>query len=396
MSQLTVLFVHQSSEMYGSDKVLLYLVLGLSKFGIKPIVLLPSDGPLLIALQDEGIETHIVPVTKLDRATLSVNGLLALPFALLKSVRAIDRVLSHRRIDVVYSNTLAVLSSAVWSRINRVPHLWHVHELLMSPSVVRRGFPWLLRMLADKVVCNSKMTKEWVLNEQPLLECRTVMIWNGLGPRPASKPDIVKNIRANLSISENQLLVVLVGRINRWKGQALLIEAATILWNRGYCDVHYLIVGGAPKGMEHLLEHLLHKISASAVSSNIHVMPFTDDIWSIWDSCNIAVVPSIEPEPFGMVAIEAMASKVPVVAAAHGGLLDIVDHGNTGFLFKPGNSDLLADEIEKLLVSESLRVSLGLAGLNRQLDMFSLDVQVTQVANVIIEMAGVKNEYTSS
>src|SRR5450830_530579 len=121
MTLKTVLFVHQSAEMYGSDKVLLYLVLDLEPKGFHPIVLLPGEGPLSIALRAGGIETHIVPVTKLDRGTLSIRGLLGLPVSLLKSMREINRVLKGRHIDLVYSNTLAVLGSAIWAKFKKIP-----------------------------------------------------------------------------------------------------------------------------------------------------------------------------------------------------------------------------------------------------------------------------------
>ena len=165
-----ILFVHQSAEMYGSDKVLLYLVSGLLPLGFHPIVLLPEDGPLLAALQKAGVETHIVPVTKLDRKTLSFGGLLGLPWSLLRSVRSISRLIKDRPISLVYSNTLAVLGASVWAKLRGIPHIWHVHEILMSPKVVRHGFPLVLRLLADKIICNSTMTKAWVVGEQPKLE----------------------------------------------------------------------------------------------------------------------------------------------------------------------------------------------------------------------------------
>jgi glycosyltransferase involved in cell wall biosynthesis len=379
----TVLFVHQSAEMYGSDKVLLYLALGLRPLGIHPVVLLPEEGPLTKALRDGGVETHIVPVTKLDRSALSPKGLVCLPFSLVKSMFAINRVIKGRNIDVVYSNTLAVLGAAVWARLRGVPHVWHVHEILLSPSVVRRGFPLLLRLLADKVVCNSKMTCEWLVTEQPALSKKTEVIWNGQGSRPAVNAGAAVALRERLQVPAGQPLVALVGRINRWKGQALLIETANLLWDQGFREVHYVIVGSAFAGQEHLIDELNAQINKSAAGRHIHITPFTDDVWSVWDACNIAVVPSTEPEPFGMVAIEAMASGKPVVVAGHGGLLDIVEHAVSGLHFEPNNAKAFANELQKLLTSRNLRTSLGLAGKSRQEQLFSLDGQINSTAAML-------------
>jgi glycosyltransferase involved in cell wall biosynthesis len=102
------------------------------------------------------------------------------------------------------------------------------------------------------------------------------------------------------------------------------------------------------------------------------------DIWPVWRASDIAVVPSTEPEPFGMVAIEAMACGLPVVAAAHGGLLDIVDDGRSGLLFTPRDADALAAALQRLAGDAALRQRLGSAGAQRQAEHFSLAAQVAQ------------------
>lgn len=379
----TILFVHQSAEMYGSDKVLLWLVQGVRARGFHPIVLIPSDGPLYAELVAGGIETHVVEVTKLNRETLSLGGLLKLPFKLFGSMREKHRVIAGRKVDLVYSNTLAVLGGAVFARLHGIPHVWHVHELLKSPTVARKGFPWMVRLLADKVVSNSTMTEQWLLGEQPQLAKRAVTIWNGLGPRPAPKPDAASAIRANLQVADEQLLVALVGRINRWKGQDLLIDAASLLWQQGVRNIHFVIVGGVAAGQEHLINALNQKIAASPAAAQIKRMEFTDDVWTVWDACDIAVVPSTEPEPFGMVAIEAMASSKPVVVAAHGGLLDIVEDGVSGLWFEPNSAVALAEKLLMLNASPELRQRLGAAGALRQKELFSLDTQLERTAELL-------------
>lgn len=386
ISVKTVLFAHQSAEMYGSDKVLLYLVLGLKTKGFYPIVLLPEEGPLLAALSDGGVETHIVPITKLNRETLSLRGLISLPINLLKSVRATNRVLAGRKVDLVYSNTLAVLGTAIWTKVRGLPHIWHVHEILLSPSVVKRGFPWLLRALADKIICNSMMTEAWLVSEQPSLAARTVVIWNGQGPRPCIQTIGANSWRQQVGMLDGDLLVVLVGRINRWKGQSLFVNTATLLWERGFHNVHYLIVGSVFTGQEHLMDDLNRQISRSAARGHIHLAPFTSDIWSVWDACDIAVVPSTEPEPFGMVAIEAMAAIKPVVVAAHGGLLDIVEHEISGLHFKPNDPVAFANEIERLIQSPKLRNQLAQAGRERQQKLFSLTGQLASTVVLLHTM----------
>src|SRR5450759_548884 len=101
-----VLFVHHSADMYGADKVLLSLVTGLDKAEFLPIVVVPMDGPLVAALISAGIEVHVIPLVKVGRATMNVRELFKLPLQVIRSLRAIDSVLSGRQVDIVHSNTL--------------------------------------------------------------------------------------------------------------------------------------------------------------------------------------------------------------------------------------------------------------------------------------------------
>ena len=367
----TVLYVHQSADLYGSDKVLLDIAGGIRLYGFTPIVLLPTSGPLLEQLQAAGIETHIVNVAKLSRAAFSPAGLLKLPFEIASAIRRIDIIVAGRSVDVVHSNTLAVLGGAFWARWRSVPHLWHVHELIIAPKVARIGFPRLVAWLADKVICNSSLTEKWLLDSQPCLRERTKVVWNGV---ERGRSMTVREIES----PPGAVKVALVGRINRLKGQPLLLKAATRLWERGVRHITYVMVGSPPAGQEHFLNKLRQLIAASPVRDAIELKDFTNDVWSIWDTCDLAVVPSTEPESFGLVAIEAMAAGKPVVAAAHGGLLDIVVDGETGILVPPNDAVSLADAIEKLAGDSELRRRYGDAGRKRQAELFSLDHQITE------------------
>lgn len=377
-----ILFVHQSADMYGSDKVLLSLVAGLDRSRFTPIVILPCDGPLLTALEEAGIRCHVVPLVRAGRTLFSIKGLLALPVKAWKSVRAISCVLEGERIDIVHSNTLAVLSGAIWAWLKGVPHVWHVHEIIERPLVVRKGFAWLLRLFASKVICNSHATMKLLLQDQPVLQQKTVVVWNGIDREQPADIDKAAAFRAGLRLADGDVLVALLGRVNRWKGQGLLVEAAEQLEVRGQHHLRYVMVGSPPAGQEHFLHVLEARIAQSPVREKISLLSFTSDIWTVWDSCDIAVVPSTEPEPFGMVALEAMVSGKPVVAANHGGLAEIVVPGKTGLLFEPNNPRGLAEAIETLADNKTLRDEMGHAGKRLAAEKFSVSAYVAGVSAV--------------
>ena len=87
-----------------------------------------------------------------------------------------------------------------------------------------------------------------------------------------------------------------------------------------------------------------------------------DDVMSAWEHCAVGVVPSVWPEPFGQVAVEAMAARKPVVASAVGGLVDIVIDNETGILVPPGDPEALRAALRSLLLDPARRASMGEAG----------------------------------
>lgn len=383
-----ILFVHQSSELYGSDKVLLFLAQGLklnSEF--HPVVLLPDAGPLYDVLLASNIEVHVGEVAKVSRAVFSPTGLIRLARQTLNAIRCLDMVVGERTVAVVHSNTLAVLSGAVWALWRRKKHLWHVHEIILSPKLVSKAFPYLVNHLSDRVMSNSTLTEQWLLSEQPSLASRSVVVFNGLPLVATPSEEAIRSFRESIGAETGDLVVTLAGRINRWKGQELLLEAASELKRRGRLGrLRFVIVGSVAPGLEYLPGQLKAQAASAGFDARCSFVPFIDDIWPVWFGTDIAVVASTEPEPFGMVAIEAMGAAVPVIAAGHGGLLDILVHNETGVFFTPRDSFALADAIDLLASDEALRVRLGQAGKKRQADLFSVDSQVDQTARIYREM----------
>lgn len=387
MTKQIILLVHQAAEMYGSDKVLLILAKGLadgSRF--TPLVVLPEEGPLLDALREEGIEVHIGEVAKISRAIFGVRGFFSLLAKAGRSVRRLDEIVGGREIAVVHSNTLAVLSGALWARLRRRKHLWHVHEIILSPRIVSKAFPRLVRLLSDRAVSNSTLTERWLLSEQPDLKRKSRVVFNGLPEQEEVAHEAVEQFRRNIAPG-NELVISIVGRISRWKGHELLVNAVSLL-KKSHPDLEFkvAVVGSPAPGLEHLPDLLKEKIELLGLTSHFIFVPFVADVRPVWLSTDIAVVPSTDPEPFGMVAIEAMAAGIPVVAAAHGGLLDIVIDQETGLLFKPSDAEALSSALAKLALDDVFRKYLGKNGLKRQRDVFSASAFVTGMEEAYQEL----------
>lgn len=360
-----VAFFHQSADLYGSDRVLLDLVRGVKEAGGSPVVLLPSLGPLTEAFVNLGIEFHVLPVVKLTRARFSLKGLVTLFREAFWSLKRIDQIFLGRQVHLVHSNTIAVLAGAIWAKRRKVPHLWHVHEIIVHPSIAARGFPRMVKALADHVICNSNATYTWLANECPGLRPKMSVIWNGVKAPAAIDATTVQLFRDKFHPAATRLAVGLLGRINRLKGHHLLLDAAEYLHQQGVRDFSIVFIGSPPPGQDIYLEQLQQRIAISPMRDRIVLQDFANDVWPIYAALDIVCVPSTEPESFGLVAAEAMASGKPVVASQIGGLAEVVLDGITGRLFRPGDPVALSEALSSLLKNDSARIKLGRDSLER-------------------------------
>ncbi len=381
-----ILVVHQSADLYGSDRTLLQLLCAIDSAEAHIVVLLPRHGLLSEALLKAGVEVHVVPLALVSRKNLTWRGLLELPLDLVRSFRAIRKVLGGRHVDVVYSNTLAVISGVCWAFLTRTYHVWHIHEVPL-----RRWQRFLMQLvfvrLGNLFVCNSHATRRlWFGGDVEQVKGKRVeVVHNGIaepGTGVAAKGDLLRH-----ELGAPEILVTCVGRISWRKGQEVLLRAAETLWESGVRNVHYLFVGSAPQGQEAVLESLKGKLGASPARSVLHLLDFQQDIWPIWAATDIAVVPSTEPESFGLVAVEAMAMNCPVIASGHGGMLEIVDEGSTGKLVVPGDVDQLTAAIRMLAGDSGRRHAMGEAGRARFMNHFSERVYLQSMKNLLLGAA---------
>jgi glycosyltransferase involved in cell wall biosynthesis len=366
-----VLVVHHDADLYGADKSLLRTLRAFNANSLIPIVAVPHHGPLIDLLRAEGIEVHIGPVGKLTRQLTKPLSFARVVRDILSAMRFLSRIVAGRRVLLAYSNSGAVLGGALWGLLHGVPRLWHVREIVVAPWIAARGFPRMFKMLGGWCVCNSHATRRWIVGECPALVARSSVIWNGLEQVNTPHPAAIQAFREKLGLTPDEILVTLVGRINRWKGQGVFIDAAARIKAKRIGGVRFLIVGDVADGQHHFRDAMFGQIRAAGLEGMVSWHPFTPDVDVVWAASDIAVVPSIWPEPFGRVAIEAMAHGLPVVAAAHGGLTEIVEHEVTGLLVTPGSSERLGEALARLIDDPRLRESLGAAGRARQLAHFS-------------------------
>lgn len=374
-----ILVIHQSAELYGSDKMLLTLLARIDRTVFNPIVILPGEGPLKEEFEKQGIRVFIAPVLKLYRDMFTPSNLLDFFKSHRKAMKILAQLHKEYNFDIVYSNTLAVLSGMLFARKKKLRHVWHVHEIIEHPKTIANAFAWLLNKYSDTVICISHACKNNLIKRQAGLEKKCIIVHNGL--QTEGEGTALTNQKEVFGFAPHDIVVTLVGRISRFKGHIWLMSSY-IEFLRD-TDIKLFIVGSTVPGQEFYLHELEALISEHQLENKVILLPFTKNMKAVWASTDIGVVPSTEPEPFGLVALEAMIAEKPVVAANHGGLTEIVVDNETGYLVEPGNNELLANAIKKLADDAALRAKFGRYGKQRALSHFSVDNYVAQISKIL-------------
>jgi len=372
-----VLYVHSSDELYGADKVLFQLLGSLDRSKFEPIVVLPRDLPyqglLATALRGQAVRICPIPfLSVLRRSYFSPKGGILYLYRLMRSTLFLCRLIRQENISLVHSNTLAVLPGAIAARILGIPHIWHVHEILASPAFLRIAMAWLTPLLSTRVVAISRAVQAHLATSSVLNRDKSVVIYNGIDPTDFDQAKILgRALRREWEVKPGEILIGVVGRISWWKGQEVFLKAASHLAPL-FPHVRFVIVGDTVAGQEHLRQELERFVHQRCLQGKVLFTGFLRNIPAVMGALDLLVVPSRLPEPFGMVALEAMAAETAVIAPAHGGLPEIIEHRKTGLLVPPDHPEELALAIEALVVDEDWRESMGKAGRKRVELQFSM------------------------
>lgn len=257
----SILFLHPSDEAYGADRVLLQLVLALRDRQWRVGVLLSEDQPagwLSQRLQAAGILMDRGPLAPARRRYLTVVALPAYLRALLRARRWVRSRARHFGPDIIHVNTSALLVAAVLGRPASASLVWHIHEIVVEPKLVSWIFRLMPVLVADRVVAISGRVRDHV-SPSRFRRTRISVVWNGIEPRDSS---------ARNRVNSTHQRIAFVGRLNRWKGYELFVEAAARLIEE-FPSARFVIVGDPPPGEEWRVEDLTRKVDALQLSHQV-------------------------------------------------------------------------------------------------------------------------------
>lgn len=289
------------------------------------------------------------------------------PLRLAANAARLRRLIGLAGISLVHARSRAPAWSALWAaRRTGTPFVATWHGAYSAGSAPKRFYNSVM-LRGDAVIANSRWTAEHIGATYRVEPKRLVVIPRGVDLdlfNPARVAlERAASLRKAWGAAAGDLVVMLPGRMTRWKGQLVLIDAVTRLARAGKAIGLRTVLAGDPQGRSEYVAEVENAIRGSGLADAAAIAGHVEDMPAAYLAADIVVSASTEPEAFGRVAAEAGAMGRPVIATDHGGARETVLPGRSGFLVPPGDAGALAAAVEKLLVMDpQRRAAMGAEG----------------------------------
>jgi glycosyltransferase involved in cell wall biosynthesis len=365
-NDFTLLQITPELETGGAEQTTIDVAAAVARAGGRAIVA-SKGGRMAGRVEAGGGELKLMPVQ-------SKNPLVMLGNA----ARLID-LIRQEKVSLVHVRSRAPAFSALWAaHTARVPLIATYHGVYNARTSLKRWYNAVMTR-GDMVIANSDYTREHVIAEHGLNPDKVVAIPRGVDlarfDPAAVSPDRVSALRNLWEIDpdDGRIKILLAGRLTRWKGQLLLVEAAARLKARGFKEFLVVFAGDA-QGRDDYVEELEAAIARNNLVRNVRIVGHCDDMPAAYLTCDLAAAPSLDPEAFGRTAVEPQAMGRPVLAAAHGGAKETVVDGETGWLVAPGDAKAWADALhEAVQTTRGRRETMSRAGQERVRRLYSVE-----------------------
>lgn len=380
------LFFSHSVSLGGAERSLLELVQELSnQYQTLCTVIVPAEGELEKELQKAGALTKSAPLgwwcdlekNKTDevKANLTYTGhWWGENIVLLRDLNP----------DVILTNTLVTPWGAICALILGKPHIWMVNEF----GVLDHGLHFFLGFensldfickSSARIITRSKAIQKELFPNMTFPQVETIY-WNIALPQKEPKT----NNYSSFNNSE-AFHLILSGSITKAKGQEDAIRAVIELILHRQRQVELLMPGyNTEPAYKARMEEL---INSTGIGSHARILPFEQNLIPLIKQADAVLVCS-RMEGLGRTCVESMLMKKPVIGTNSGGILELIEDGNTGLLYPPGDYLKLADQIEKLMNDAELRERLAVQGQRFALETFSVEKYGGHFNQIIRELRG--------
>ncbi len=367
---LKVLYLIDSLGPGGAERLMVRLLPHLDGHNIVPEVLAIQEregNPIAAELSDIGFSVETIGISRLRQ-----RGALA---RVHEAIRRSAPDLVHTQLE--FSN---ILGSIAARRLD-IPTIATIHTLdrprpWSGRAAHFRLMAWTLKHRADRVVAVSESARIHVLGRAGLGAKHTTTIHNGIDLTDYSSvgPDRRGRLREQWDIEPGAPVVTTVAVLRPEKGVADMLDALPRLIERRP-DLVYVVIGDGPARSA-----LEQRTVDLGLRSSVRFVGHSSDVAGALSAADYFVLPS-HTEALPTVVIEAMASGLPIIATAVGGVPEMIESGSTGVLVEPHNPGHLADALARLLSSPRQASAMGRAARRAAAKRFDIERQAARLAD---------------
>lgn len=311
------------------------------------------------------------------------------PWRLWRNAARLAAIIEREGVDIVHARSRAPAWSAYWAaRRTGRPFLTTFAGIYNFKTRLKRAYNAIMQK-GDVVIANSQYTADHIHHtyQTPLNKIRTIPrgVDLALFDPARMRPDRLVALAQTLRIDDGLPVVMLPGRVTRWKGHRVLVEAIARMERR---DFQCLFIG-SDEGREEYRGEIEALIRERDLGGTIRFAGQVKDMAAAYMLADIVISASTDPEAFGRVVAEAQAMGRPVIATDHGGARETVLAGESGWLVTPGDADALAAALtEAIALPTAARTAMGARGQEHIRANFAKDrmcADTLQVYNELLE-----------
>jgi glycosyltransferase involved in cell wall biosynthesis len=325
---------------------------------------------------------------RLERMTVHSKN----PLVMLGNAWRLARLIRREGVKLIHVRSRApAFSAAIASRLTGVPLLATYHGVYNAKSPIKRWYNGVMTR-GEVVIANSQFTRAHVIAQHPIDPAKVVAIPRGVDTarfNPAALTPARKAALRDawaLDPDDRRVKILLAGRLTRWKGQVLAVDAAARLKARGITNF-VLIMAGDSQGRVSYLSELEGAILRHGLRDNIRIVGHCADMPAAYALADIAIAPSLDPEAFGRTAVEPQLMGTPVIAADHGATRETVVPGETGWLARPGDADAWTEALAQAIAAgPEGRAKMGKAAMARARALYSVEAMCAATLKVYADV----------
>ena len=267
------------------------------------------------------------------------------PFSWPKIRRQLKALLVSERIDLVHVRSRAPAWIALPAATDLgIATVSTVHGRFLARSAFKHRYNGKL-LKTDHVIAISNYVRELITSQYFGVEDRLSVVHRGVdvdvfSPERVNQTRII-NFVDNLAVPEDIPVIMLPARATEWKGHHILLQALAKIKDRPFI----CLMIGAGDGKPSFDKRLARFGDELGLEGRFRLTPIVNDMPAALMVADVVVMPSITPEPFGRVALEAQAMGRPIVAFNHGGAIESIMPGKTGWLARPKDTNSLAEAL---------------------------------------------------